>query len=76
MANLIREQIVHIVGEIDDDQIVEIMSTGATADELIEANTWLADGDYLGSTLERPLTGVVARLVEILKADEPELGER
>lgn len=72
MAKLTREQIIHVIGQIDDGRVAEIMSVGATIDELIEANTWLADGD----ALKRPLGGVVARLVDILRADEPEPDER
>ena len=76
MANLTREQVIHIVGDIGDDRIMEIISTGATADELLEAFAWLTEDDYLGAELERPLAGVVARLVDILTADEPDGDER
>jgi len=76
MMSLTREQIVHIVGHLDDDRVLEIMGAGATADDLLEANTWLGDGDHLGARLRRPLSGVVARLVEILKAEEPDMEER
>jgi hypothetical protein len=64
-----------IVGRIGDDRISAILATKATPAELMEAFTWLSSDEYLAGGLERPLTGVVAELYDILKAGEPDIEE-
>ena len=72
MAKLTREDVVRIVGPLDDFRIARIIGTGATAAQLTEAFEWLAqEDDYLGAELRRPLAGMVAELLAILRADEP-----
>jgi hypothetical protein len=76
MKALTREDIATILGDLDDDLIVvEILSTGATADELVEARAWLANDEPL-MNIGKPLAaGRVGRLVEILKSvDAKEIG--
>jgi hypothetical protein len=72
MAKVTREEIIEIVGRIADDRIVEIIATGATAAEIAEAFAWLSEDEYLGGELEKPLSGRVERVYDILRADEPE----
>jgi hypothetical protein len=73
---LTRDHVIDICGRLDDLKIAEIVATGATTAELMEARTWLAADDYLGASLGRQVTGRVARLVELLRADEGEWDDR
>lgn len=67
MTQLTRDDVIKAVGEIDDVAIAEIIGTGATAEELAEAQAWLANDEPLMNA-GRPLpTGRVGELVEILK---------
>ncbi len=64
-----------MLGDLDDLIVVEILSTGANADELAEAQAWLANDEPL-MNIGKPLAaGRVGRLVEILKSlDAEEIG--
>jgi len=73
---LTREQVINIVGRIDDMKIAMIIATGATSAELMEARTWLHSDDYLGVALKRSPAGRVGRLVETLKSDEGDWDDR
>ncbi len=76
MAGLTHERVVKIVGRLDDSRIAEIIATGASPAELMEAFTWLSSDEYLGRQLNHYLRGRVAKLYEILAADQPEDDER
>jgi hypothetical protein len=69
-------EIVDIIGPADDDLVVRIAATGATAAEVLEAFTWLTADDQLGTELERGPRGVVTRVYEILRREEAEPDER
>ncbi len=72
MANpLTREEIIGIVGPLPDERIVEIIATGADAETLTEAYLRLTAEDDMGGALAQPVSGLVARLIDILEADEP-----
>lgn len=71
-----RDQVIEICGRLDDMKIASIIGTGATTAELMEARTWMVSDDYLGEALQRPVSGRVAKLVELLKADEAEWDDR
>src|SRR5262245_54153469 len=43
MALLTREEVVAVLGRVDDRTIGEIIATGATRQELAEASAWLAN---------------------------------
>lgn len=73
---LTRDQVIEICGRLDDMKIAGIIGTGATTAELMEARTWLGSDDYLATALGRSPSGRVARLLEILKADEPDWDDR
>lgn len=67
MTQLTRDDVIKAVGEIDDVAIAEIIGTGATAEELAEAQAWLANDEALMNA-GRPLpSGHVGELVEILE---------
>ena len=69
-------EIVEIVGPLDDAVLVRIVETEASAAEVLEAFTWATADDYIGTELEQAPRGVVARVYEILKQEEPEPDER
>jgi hypothetical protein len=77
MRHLTRDDIIAALGEVDDITIVDILQTGATIDELAEAQAWLANDEPLVN-IGKPLpAGRIGRLVEILKsvgAEEEEIG--
>ena len=75
MAALTREEVVDIVGHIGDARIAEIIATGAGPAEVAEAFVWLSEDEYLAGELEKQLSGVVERIYEILRADEPDWEE-
>jgi hypothetical protein len=66
MTRITREDVIRTVGDIDDTLIAEIIGTGATVEELAEAQAWL-DNDEALMNAGRPLpNGRVGELVEIL----------
>lgn len=65
-----REDVVSVLGSVDEDLIAEIIATGASLEELREAWAWL-DGDEALMSEGRPLPGVrIAALIDLLEADE------
>lgn len=71
-----REDVVHVLGPVDETLIVEILATGASIEELEEAFAWLNADDVLGRQLHRQPTGKVAELCEILEREEEEEPDR
>jgi hypothetical protein len=70
VRSLTPQDVREIVGDLDDAKIAAILATGANAEQLEEAMAWAAgESDVMGD-LERPLTGVVARLYDILMTGE------
>jgi hypothetical protein len=66
MTRITREDVVRTAGDIDDTLIAEIIGTGATVEELAEAQAWI-DNDEALMNVGRPLpNGRVGELVEIL----------
>jgi hypothetical protein len=67
-------EITEIVGPLDDAGLVRIVETEATPAEVLEAFTWATADDQIGTELEPRPRGVVARVYEILKHEEPQPG--
>ena len=66
-----REDVTRAVSGADDVTIAQIIGTGATADELAEAQAWLANDEPMLNA-GRPLaTGRVRELVDILSEPDP-----
>ena len=66
-----REDVARAVSGADDVTIAQIIGTGATVDELAEAQVWLANDEPLMSA-GRPLaTSRVRALVDILSELDP-----
>ncbi|MEQ8966060.1 MAG: hypothetical protein RID91_09565 [Azospirillaceae bacterium] len=68
-------EVVEIVGRLDDVVIADIVATGASPAEVLEAWTWMNADDYMGGDLERPRTHKVARVLAILEAQLPDPDE-
>jgi hypothetical protein len=69
-------EIIEIVGPLDDAVLMRILETEATPAEVLEAFTWATADNQIGTELERGPRGVVARVYDILKREEPEPDER
>jgi len=73
MRRITRDDAINAVSGADDIVIAQIIGTGATVDELAEAQAWIANDEPLMNA-GRPLpSGRVGELVEILNelaADE------
>jgi len=69
-------EIIEIVGPLDDAVLMRIVKTEATPAEVLEAFTWATADDQIGTELEHGPRGVVARVYDILKREEPEPDER
>ena len=67
-----REDVIEVLGPVDDDVIVEVLGVGATREELEEAFAWLNADDVLGRQLHRQPSGRVAELCDILQPEEEE----
>ncbi|MEH2613568.1 hypothetical protein [Bradyrhizobium sp. AZCC 1693] len=67
-----RDDVIKAIGSADDVTIAQLIATGATVDELAEAQAWMANDEPLMNS-GRPLaTGRVRELVDILAELEPE----
>ena len=66
MRRITKDDAIKAIGRVDDVTIAEIIATGATVDELAEAQAWIANDEPLLNA-GRPLaTGRVRELIEIL----------
>ena len=68
-------EVTRIIGPLDDELIIRVVATGATAAEVLEAFTWL-NADNLGTELERTKTGRVGQVYEILAQEWPDEDDR
>ncbi len=62
-------EVVQIVGPIDDHIIADVIATGATAAEVVEAYSWLSSRDYFHRTVHELAHGRVAQVYRILDAE-------
>ncbi len=68
--SMTREEIVSVLGPTDETLVADILSTGASFEELREAWAWL-NGDEALMGEGRPLPGTrVAELIDLLEDDE------
>ncbi|MEW6150078.1 MAG: hypothetical protein ACOY3N_12710 [Bradyrhizobium sp.] len=77
MTRLSRDDIVKAVDRADDVTIAQIIGTGATAEELAEAQAWLANDEPMINDLRPLAQGRVRELVDILselEEDDEEAG--
>ena len=70
--SMTREEIVSVLGPTDETLVADILSTGASFEELREAWVWLNEDEALMGE-GRPLPGTrVAELIDLLDAAEEE----
>ena len=71
MARRITSHDVHrFVGSLEDDVMAQVLATGATLDELMEARQWLTAPDVVQTETHHQMHGRVAQLYEILSAND------
>jgi hypothetical protein len=75
MNRVSRDDVTKAVGRVDDATIAEIIGTGATADELAEAQAWIVNDEPLMNAGKPLPSGRVGQLVDILAELEPEDGD-
>ena len=66
-----RDEIVAILGPLDEDKLIALVNLRPTVAEVEEASVWL-DGDRDVFDAEPPLKGTAAEIVTLLTADEEE----
>lgn len=72
MKRVTRDDVTKAVGRIDDVTVAEIIGTGATVDELAEAQAWIANDEPLMNAGKPLPNGRVGELIEILSELEPD----
>ena len=71
MRRLSRDDVTKAVGWADDVTIAEIIGTGATVDELAEAQAWIVNDEPLLNAGKPLATDRVRELVDILSELDP-----
>jgi hypothetical protein len=70
---LTRDEVRALIGRSDDRVVTEVLAMGASRAELAEARAWLENDEAMLNE-GRPIpSGRVARLVEMLQADDEDL---
>ena len=75
MRRVTRDDVSKAVAGADDVTIAEIIGTGATVDELAEAQAWLANDEPLMNAGKPLATGRIRELVDILSELETDEDE-
>lgn len=76
MTRLSRDDVIKAVDRADDVTIAQIIGTGATAEELAEAQAWLANDEPMINDLRPLAQGRVRELVDILSELEEDEEEQ
>lgn len=64
------QEIQEILGPAAEETIInDILQTGASRQEVLEAFEWLHDDDYMGADLERPMDARSRMVYDILQSD-------
>ncbi|HEY2213188.1 MAG TPA: hypothetical protein VGH62_16520 [Bradyrhizobium sp.] len=71
MTRITREDVIKAVGRAEDVTIAEIIGTGATVDELAEAQAWIVNDEPLLNVGKPLASGRVRELIDILAELEP-----
>jgi hypothetical protein len=72
MKRVTREDVTKAVGRVDDVTIAQIIGTGATVDELAEAQAWIVNDEPLMNAGKPLPSGRVGELIDILAELEPD----
>jgi hypothetical protein len=71
MKRVTRDDVIKAIGPVDDVTIAEIIATGATVDELAEAQAWIVNDEPLMNAGKPLPSGRVGELIDILAELEP-----
>jgi hypothetical protein len=66
------DDVIAILGPVDETLVAEVIATGATQAELAEAFAWASNDEALMGEGRRLATGRTAALVDLLVSDEEE----
>jgi hypothetical protein len=66
MNRITRDDVTKVAGPVDDVTIAEMIGTGATTDELAEAQAWIVNNEPLMNAGKPLPSGRVGQLVDIL----------
>ena len=78
MTRITRDDVTRAVGQADDVTITKIIATGATAEELAEAQAWIANDEPLinaGKPLGKGRVGELVDILTELDASEEDEGQ-
>ena len=75
MSELTAEAVRKIAGQLDDSLLIEILKTGASEAELVEAFEWLYADDALSKSRHHPPDSRIALLRDILNRQETAIDE-
>jgi hypothetical protein len=70
--SMVRQDVVSVLGPIDEALVTEIIATNATAEELSDAWAWVNNDEALISEGRHLPDGKVAELVDLLSSSEDE----
>lgn len=76
MTALTHKDVTAMLGPLDDVTIAELIATGASAEELAQAQAWLANDEALMNAGKSLPAGRVGELVDIVAAIEQEEAEQ
>ena len=71
-TDLTHEKAVELVGRLGENRIAQIIATGASPAELMEAKILAMQDEYPGTDKEALRSEVVHRLYDLLRVDLPE----
>lgn len=75
MSELTADAVRRIVGRLDEGRLIEILKTGASEEELIEAFEWLYSDDALAKSRHHAPDSKVALVRDILNRHETAIDE-
>jgi hypothetical protein len=71
MKRVTRDDVIKAVGPVDDVTVAQVVGTGATVDELAEAQAWTANDEPLMNAGKPLPSGRVRELIDILEELQP-----
>jgi hypothetical protein len=67
-----RDDLLHLLGEVDERKLLDILALDPTVLEIEEVTLWVSgDGDVLAKG-GHPLSSIAAKVLDILNVDEEE----
>jgi len=66
MTKLTRDAVTSVLGDVDDHFAAELVGTGASVEELVEAKVWVSNDECMINSGRALATGRVGALVHLL----------